>query len=356
MLKIHEYQSFQEKADYFHKPKYSFIEDNARDTIQTIEQWIDSYKKESIEKGYNYPLFFRGVSEAKYMLYSYAQREYHWYFQEFYPPSEEGKSQEDYFMLLNKHYDTFITYTIEETVCCDQQKAREFFESANISEGNILGYMSYMQHYSIPTPLADFTNNFYKALFFAIYGHDEITHKSPYIESQNEIENYVSIYLVQGDAVTYQMVRKFFPPDFHAYRSNRRIEYEKLAKSRMLLFLEDDRDYEIQNNRRIINQEGIFIFNSSTTLPLEFQFIETKLYAENFYKKNTGQSLYRDKEAEYLSSKMAFCFHLHKKLIPEIRDILKEKGIRKSDIYPDQPLTKDSIMNKVKERMKELKW
>jgi len=340
--KVGEYKSFEDKETLFHQEGL-FINDHIREYLSQLEFKVNRFSNNEYIKKINHSVFFRGVSEAKYCLYNSAQV---YYIKKFASLNVTRFKSFHKSLLIHYHYDKFISILIEETKKYQNGAIKKLFDANNIPDGNILAYLSYMQHYGVPTPLLDFTQDFYLALFFAIDNQKE------WIESDNEIENYFSLYLVQPDLYTIQIVRKFFDPNFEKYRKTGAITYNKLAKARLHVFFHNDIDYYIINNKRIINQKGLFIYNSQTFIPVEFPYIDMNSTVLKNRLVNDGKNNITD-EGLHDSSKLAFCYNIHKSLIPEIREILNEKGITKQFVYPDNYNIRDEILEKTIIRLNE---
>ncbi|WP_284461762.1 FRG domain-containing protein, partial [Chryseobacterium sp.] len=76
---------------------------------------------------------------------------------------------------------------ISATKKWNNEVVKKLLINSGIDENNDLAYLSYMQHFGVPTPFLDYTNNPYVALFFAIDGIN-------FTPSDNEIDNYFSLY------------------------------------------------------------------------------------------------------------------------------------------------------------------
>ena len=114
-------------------------------------------------------LIFRGSTEAKRKNYTSSQREW--------ITKEWGK-------VLNISYIDYIDKLLSQIR--SDKLLIDYFVSLGIAPNDIL-YLSFMQHYAMPTPLIDFTKDLPTALFFAT---DGLTHEA----SSVEIENYCSVY------------------------------------------------------------------------------------------------------------------------------------------------------------------
>ena len=130
---------------------------------------FDKYFKET---KYDCNFLFRGVNEAKYKLFTSAQRK--WITEEI---SLRGITFVDFIDDLLSNIKNNHTLS-------------EYFKSKNIPTNDIL-YLSFLQHYGAPTPLLDFTSDKNIAFYFALKGLNTKT------SGESGIENYFSIYALQ---------------------------------------------------------------------------------------------------------------------------------------------------------------
>lgn len=164
VMKLPEYSCLESKKDFFTEGKFP-----SYDRIDTISDFEEKVLKLKNEKD---KYIFRGVSEAKYKMFSSAQREYIF--------MDYKKTKIDYLNFINKLLlnikDNKIVTTFCKTIGYDP---------------NDLFYLSLLQHYGAPSPLIDFTKDFETALFFA-------TETAFDIEKQeSEIDNYFSLYYLE---------------------------------------------------------------------------------------------------------------------------------------------------------------
>ncbi len=175
MTKLKEYIQLADKIKYF-KNGDSRIIFNVDDIFQKLEEF-ESTKD----------FIFRGCSEAKYKIYNSAQRHYitNELFRQVSPAD------------ISNHYDSFLLNLINECKSWNGETVKKLLINSNVHEDNSLAYLSYMQHYGVPSPLLDFTFDPYIALFFAI---DNLN----YVPSDNEIDNYFSIYYTYQNATIFE--------------------------------------------------------------------------------------------------------------------------------------------------------
>jgi len=246
-----------------------------------------------------------------------------------------------------------------------------YFDKMGIPIENDLAVLSYLQHYGSDskTPLIDWTYNINNALFFAA---SCVKPSSTTIE----IDDYFSIYFIEEkyliDTSLSKMVSntidKNYKEPFAKLQQDMKLEnypdklsnlltdkaqkeFIMLYKGRELvsriskveqlnnfpiLYLSDEEidprvKYRISNNMNIINQEGVFIWNSSPTKSLE----------------QVGKEEYlKEKNGEYYFSQ---CLNIHKGLKDYILTKLDAIGINEKFIYPNNDDIANRIYNKNKE-------
>jgi len=161
-MKLPEYKSLAEKKKVLHHETI--------DSVEKFDTWIFTF--ESLEPVLGLKLVYRGLNEAKYKNYTSAQREW---------------ITKEWAKVLNISYVDYIDKLIAHIRKDDLLKT--YFLSLGIVPNDIL-YLSFMQHYGMPSPLLDFTKDLRIALFFAMDG----MKSEP---SSVEIENYFSIYALK---------------------------------------------------------------------------------------------------------------------------------------------------------------
>ena len=78
--------------------------------------------------------------------------------------------------------------------------------------------------------------------------------------------------------------------------------------------------FSLNNSKNILNQAGVFTWNSDPSKPIEM----------------VGDEQYKDEKTEEEAKDYRFCtcFNIHKKLLPHARKRLEADGITKKFIYP----------------------
>lgn len=297
------YKSFAEKSEYFNQGSIK---------INTDEDF-NIYTKQLMNHNSKEDFIFRGVSEAKYKLYNSAQRDW-----------ANNKT-------FNKHqesqYNDHIHKQINICKNWNNNTIQKLFNTYNISEKNSIAYLAYMQHYEIPTPLLDFTQNVHNAFFFAI---NEIDYTK---ESHNEMDNYFSIYSTYQNNTLYEEFYKTFV-NVRNLEQYGEFDYDNIVKSGLILISDRIREHKIINNIRIVNQEGLFFYNSSLCDPIEY------VYRDFFLR--LREKLTQKKIRELLiHEKFAVCYNFHKKFAKQINDILLKKEITLDFIYPNNKNLKE---------------
>jgi hypothetical protein len=251
MSKLSEYSKFADKTTFF-------INGDLRVTknIEGIFEKLEECKATG-------DFIFRGCSEAKYKIYNSAQR--HYITNELFRqvPKKDMPS----------HYNLFISNLIEECKVWNSQTVKNLFNANKVNEENSLAYLSYMQHYGIPSPFLDFTYDPYIALFFAI---DNIS----FNPSDIEIDNYFSIYYTYQNATIFESWKLVFKNQIPSLNSGV-IPYSEVNKNEMHILLPDTEAYQIINNTNIINQKGLFFYNNDPIKPLEEKYLDFALMAKN---------------------------------------------------------------------------
>lgn len=237
-------------------------------TKADVEIFIEELRSEIAQEN-NRRFIYRGVTDAKYKLFSSAQRHF----------AEKE---------LNNitSYENLITGLIENALKYQNGLLRKYFSGFGIPYD--VPVLSFLQHYGAPTPLLDWTYNLQIALFFSI---DGLQHSA----SNSKIDNYFSIYSINKNLCGNDLINvsdylsknlSFINgindqfPDIDASKvlnENEQFRYEMFNKLSLFFVSDFERSSDIpslttQTNLNIINQEGLFIFNGHSTNPLESLF------------------------------------------------------------------------------------
>ena len=237
-----EYYTIDEKSQFFENGNLRFYR-NLTDLFRIFDNMQEDDSK----------YIFRGRSEAKHMMYNSAQRCFST--KQAYRNLNPQQKQES--------YDNFIKNTLETCKSWNNGVIGKLMENSSINPRNDLALLSYMQHNQIPSPLLDFTLNPYIALYFAI---ENIN----YSKGINEIDNYFSIYYTNIETVTFSSWTEIF--DKNSFKQQI-LTYDQIKGNRMSLLFDNKENYQIVNNLNIINQEGLFFYNSHHSEPIEISYI-----------------------------------------------------------------------------------
>jgi len=336
MGKLEYYNNLKEKEDKFRN--FERI-----DTKEQFDSFYTSISDQLNDQMGN--LFFRGVTEAKYKLYNSAQRVW--------ITKELNNWQIEYLDIIQE------IVTNAKAWC--NGLLNKFYKAFGRKAYDI-PVLSFLQHYGAPTPLLDWTYSLDISLFFGI-------NDLKYTESNIDIDNYFSIYIIVKNKKTGKNnelidIRDIYKPDsdsninfnneinediklklsenkrspnryLFAFKQFRQLKLFyisdfKRLKNKMIL-IEDKGSYNEKTlysntNFNIINQQGLFIFNSDPNIPIEDIFTGGISEANNF------------------SLAKINCVNIHKNLYEYIYYELFKKGITKNYIYPqEEKLASDSI-------------
>ncbi|OWV18663.1 hypothetical protein B7990_05150 [Fibrobacter sp. UWB4] len=265
-MELEVYKSLEEKQIAFKPCGYLVI-----DSVEKFDRWLNTVPRENI--------LFRGVNEAKYKIYTSAQR--------LYITNDLNKS--------GKKIEDFIQDELDQVKEFNGGLLKKYFRLLNVVDHDLL-YLSFLQHYSGVSPLIDFSADVEKALYFMQDG-------CSFGKMGNTgIDNYFSLYAKEYP--TTKGVNKLSDDDLRDFFSFSTMN----AAAKSIVFQSQQINCNQQNrssfaNLNIVAQNGRFLFYSDGINPLE----------------------------EDLS-----CVDIHKSLAPYIKKILEEKGITKNSIYPQE--------------------
>ncbi len=323
------YKSLEEKKEYFYykEPEQVNTIDEFKDRFEQLEAGIpqfNPYYSREFSLLCNTATVFRGQNEAKYKLYTSAQRE--WIIEEW-----NKQLGEDGFI-------EFVQQLILQLKKANAiSRLSNYFESMGATETDLL-LLSFLQHYRTPTPLLDFTYNKYLALFFAMDGSEFNK------QGEDDLDNYFSIYAlpvrsiysidlnnkavikalqkggvierIKKDLTPKEQIKVYIKHLFSWKISEAKDHFRGMSEYPFLFIPNPQRAEKIDDiigidlhwsNPNIIAQEGCFVMISDKETPLEGSF-----------------------------RRGIHCLDIHKSLAPYIREeYLKSKGITKESIYPD---------------------
>jgi FRG domain len=328
MAQLPVYSNLDDKRTVFNKSGNFII-----NTVSEFDHWYNqiTFLRNEATKNYrlsdedeesiyiHYPYIFRGVGDAKYKIFASAQR--HWLIN-----NMNQWAKKDYLEFVQDLLDTASKLPLLDKV---------FKYYKLVARQRDFPIMSILQHYGAPTPLIDWTYNIDVSLYFA-------TEYCTPISSANEIEKYFSVYLIDRsnqNSIDFLNIFKFHQGSYPLLKSFNNIQnepssifylsdFEKRIPRKSTSGFKDQRPLTILFNQRIIPQEGLFIFNPSSYIPLEDCF--------NVTAKNHNNN----------SNKM-LCVNIHKDLSDYIRRKIKLVDIEKGFIYPDLEKNAEQIKETV---------
>jgi len=324
---ISEYQTLLQKSIFFDQVN-----------IETEEEFDAIFEEHKDKENHLY----RGVSEAKWRLYSSIQR--HWLQSKLY------ETEADYLQLLER-----IVANGREA---HSEEISQLIKEKNGDSENDIAILSYLQHHGCPTPLMDWSFKFCNALYFAL---DGIQPNS----GTREVENYFSLYHIEEEHLKSSSIKLWidqslanveaekFKEEIAKVANNRskrrameaRFKRRKLfdrqkvkgagmvahmVKMKRLINISigyfSDRDeadglyFSLDNSKNILNQEGVFTWNADPSKPLE----------------QMGNEQIQEEEGEDTNYRFSQCYNIHKHLEKHVRARIEKEGVTKDFIYPEQ--------------------
>jgi hypothetical protein len=206
---------------------------------------------------------FRGMGDAKYQLFSSAQLLWLSYEMEHWKRAAPRLQYQD-----------FVTKMIRQALKKDSLSAK-FLDLYGLQGAQReFTCLSLLQHYGSSTPLLDWSYNFRVALFFAT----EYATVPP-VHINNEPDDYFAIYVITEE--TYRVstielqpsVATCFPPACAALHTGQLLRLTDINLDDGQIFDPARPFKEVLMaaiyNQNIIPQEGLFIFNPHTDVPME---------------------------------------------------------------------------------------
>lgn len=335
-MQLKTYKSLEDKEAVFNNRLYvvntkeelmQFFEslDKERDSIKQHQEKVlnniaSSGKSKEAQEAFkkNFPLgnilVFRGVKEAKYKLYTSAQR------------------------YLYSH-DLFSTYNMKSFMRKEIEALKtnkplmDYWRRIGLTVSDLL-CLCYLQHYEAATPLLDFTKDRNVGLFFM---QDNMDY--PPIGSNDKIDNYCSLYyqtmrqdldimniFVHGAENAAKMVEE--------YQKQYKISVDTEETAKELEKLNIDSFYDSESVLWLDNTSSKFDIKS---LNINISTVITNLNLEAqkgcFVINLSSKKPYEDKHLK--------CCDIHKSLVPFIRDHIK---LTHDDIYPlDRNIAKAAL-------------
>lgn len=262
MGRLDQYSSIDEKKGYFRSHRVV----RTKEEFLTLIADLQNLSKQNKQK-----YLFRGVNDAKFKLYSSFQRLW----------LQRGLSE------IGLDYKERISSMIEH---CKKNDCLlyKYFQRLGVIVNDWL-ILSFLQHYGAASPLLDFSKRYDIALFFAC---DNVK----YIMSDNEIDNYISIYYyrtvdVANDVTPsiYKLAKKVAENKNASQRVGfwNEVSFNKVMRDKDTVIVPSyARQSMIKNNRdtyistyTIANlnstaQEGEFVCNATPDKPLELLWVK----------------------------------------------------------------------------------
>jgi hypothetical protein len=303
-------------------------------TKADLDRWFRFYSSD-FKKEHPVDFIFRGMSDAKYKLFTSAQRLW----------ISDNMEQ----WRVGYTYKQFIEDLVSNAKA--NPLLRRIFDlyGYNDTERDF-PLISLLQHYGAPTPVLDWSYNINCAVFFAT---DGVQRK---LNAGNTIDNYISVYSIHKKRLhqkkellsLFDISGKRYP----SIMSMSDLADEDNPNANVLFILSDFEtttrdDYtgplRVKSskpltslyNQNIIPQEGLLMYNPFKDRPIERLF--------NVDPNGEGQNLHLEPFK---------CFNIHKDLSEYLRRLIANRhGIKKSFMYPhlydNAKAIKEAVLNSV---------
>lgn len=307
------YSNFNEKKKFF----------KGNDCITDIKML-----KTKLDELSNCGLFFRGVDNASYKIYSSIQRK---------------------FSAIKNNYPhlTLSEYSNEILKAFNKSKVlMQAFHKEVLSDQSDVAKWAFIQHFGGPSHLVDFTPEMEMALFFATSEGE----KMPYSSNESDINNYISIYGVTSNPYEVGNINSMYENDYE--RAANMVKEFRIQNPNIKLDTSQVDEEAI--SQPLMNEFwGISIYGearTTITIPgsgdkIENNYSNSHIHRQqgNFFMGNI-EDIVPLENAPLLSGRvnniqdgtfsycpMITCLNIHKCLIPEIRKIYKLP--KKREVY-----------------------
>ena len=176
MSTVQSYKSWAEKEAYYADNRII----NKPDDLDVIIHKLTEYEQQTKIR-----YVFRGVSEAKYKLYTSAQRVWH-----------TRNLEKNGISFLS-----FINGILQAAKKFNHGLLCDYFQRLGVTINDWL-ILSFLQHYGAPSPLLDFSKKVEAALFFGI--------NTPSIPIENDLNHYFSIYYYKTVDITHYISKSIY--------------------------------------------------------------------------------------------------------------------------------------------------